>query len=457
MDTFFKPKSIAVIGASNSPFNLGASICTIIKYFKYECRVYAVNRKGEDVYGCKGYTSILDIPDELDLAIMIVAAEHVPAFTRDCGEKGIRRIIIESAGFSEERGDGDKLQKELDEICRSYGIRYVGPNCLGICNAENKFCCFYGFLPGMYDKAVERQGEISYVIQSGGIGALIIDSFQSDVTNFNKMISIGNKADVDECDMIEYFSKDPGCKVIGLYLESISDGRRFMAAARKTTKPILIFKVGRTSEGSNAARSHTAGLAINDIIFDSACKQAGVIRLKAPGELHTLPKIFTHMPLLKGKRIAIFTNSGAFGGITADLLVSEGFTVPALTPETQNKLTATGKLFNTQNPVDIGPTLTMKTYTDVIEILLKSEEIDGILAVPNVWQDVVITSIIDIIKLCNTYDKPAAIYIPNAIKRIIDIRTKYMIPIFESPEEAVQALAVSCKHHQGLSKKEVAV
>lgn len=452
MDKFFNPSSVVIIGASNSPFNLGASICTILKHLEFEGPVYAVNRRGEDVNSCPGFPSVSDLPSAVDLAVVITPAQAVPGIVGECGEKGIKRLIIESAGFSEEGGGGKLLQEEVSSLARKYGIRFIGPNCLGVMDTHSRFCCFFGFIPGMYDEAFENPGSVSYVIQSGGIGALIMDSFRKDVVSVNKMISIGNKEDIDESDMLEYFNGD-NSEVIGLYIESIKDGRKFLETARKVTKPVLIYKVGKTDAGAKAAMSHTAGMANNDLIFDCACRQAGIIRARSIGELHAIPKIFTSMPLLKGRRIAVFTNSGAFGGITADLLVEAGLEMAELSGETRERLAKTGKLFNASNPVDLGPAISMQTFLDIFEILLSSGEVDGLLPVPNVWQQVVIDAIMELVKMCRHFDKPAAIYIPNAVDRIVDIRKKYSLPVFESPEEAVRALRISYTYYSDLTKK----
>ncbi|MBP7583669.1 MAG: CoA-binding protein [Spirochaetes bacterium] len=453
METFFNPSSVAVIGASNTFLNLAATICNLLKHNNYHGRVYAVNRKGEAVHGCPGYTSVLDIPDTVDLAVILLSAQHVPQIVRDCGEKGIKNIIIESAGFSEAGGDGHRLQAEMEGYLRHYGMRLLGPNCLGTLNTHNGFCCFYGFIPEKYGEGFVAPGTISYIIQSGGIGVLVLDSFTRDVCKVNKMVSIGNKSDIDEADLIEYFDSD-NTEVIGMYLENVRNGSKLMDAAMKTRKPILAFKVGRTSEGSKAAMSHTAGMANNDVIFESACRQAGIIRLKSISELHSMPKIFTTMPLLRGNRIAVVTNSGAFGGIAADLLVEAGLEMAVLSEKTQAKLAKTGQLFNAKNPVDLGPAMAKQMFLDIFEILLSADEVDGLLPVPNVWQDVVLEAIIELVKMCRHYEKPAALYIPNAIEKILHIRSKYQIPVFESPEEATRALAVSHQQHNYLLKKE---
>ena len=454
METFFDPKSVVVIGASNTPFNLGATICNMLKdYLQYQGAVYALNSKGETVNGYPGYSSIMDLPETPDMAIIIVAARNVPNIIKDCARKGIKRIVIESAGFSEGGEDGEAMQREIDDVARVNGIRIMGPNCLGTLSTRNKFCCFYGVNPSLVEmnQIFEAPGNISYIIQSGGVAVLVMESLYYDLVGVNKVISIGNKCDVDEADLIDYFQTDE-TEVIGMYLENVANGRKLMEAARKSRKPILIYKVGRTQAGAMAAMSHTAGMANNDSIFDCACKQARIIRLKSIDELHSLPKMFTEMPLLKGKRIAMFTNSGAFGSIAADLLVDACLQMVCLSPQTQEKLKKAGQVFNIKNPVDIGPA-PPQTYLDIFDILLSADEVDGLLPLLSVWQPFVIDTLLELMKMCKHYDKPAAIYTPNAIAKSIAIRTKHRIPIFETSEQSVRALSVSHEYYESLLKR----
>jgi acyl-CoA synthetase (NDP forming) len=458
MELFFDPKSVVIVGASNAPFNLGATICSMLKEFLcYPGAVYAVNSKGEAVKGFPGYKSVLDLPQTPDLAVIIVAARHVPGVIRDCARKGVTRVIIESAGFSEEGEDGAALQREIDGIARSCGIRMMGPNCLGTLSTRDKFCCFYGINPSLVEmkQIFESPGTMSYIIQSGGMAVLVMESLYYDLVGVNKVVSIGNKCDVNEADLIDYFQNDE-TQVIGIYLENVGDGGKLMEAARRSRKPILIYKAGKTEEGAQAAMSHTAGMSGNDRIFDSACRQAGMIRLSSADELHSLPKMFTEMPLLKGKRIAVFTNTGAFGSIAADLLVESGLAMSVLSPQTQERLKKAGQVFNVKNPVDIGPA-PPQTYLDIFEILLSAEEVDGLFPVLSVWQPFVIDALLELIKMCRHYDKPAAIYTPNAIAKTISIRAKHRIPVFERADEAVRALAVSLAYEAFRERRDQAI
>ena len=450
MEVFFNPASVVVIGASNSPFNLGATICRTIKHFaSFPGPVYAVNRKAETVFDCPGYTQVTDIPGPVDLAVIIAPAAVVPDFIAQCAAKGIRHVVIESSGFSEGGPQGQTLQHAIDTIARAHGMRILGPNCLGVLNSRNRFCCFYGIFEEDFANFTRKGGgSVSYLIQSGGIVVIMLESLLSDVVGANKIVSIGNKCDIDEADMIAYYGQDPTTEVIGMYLENVKDGRKLIETARDVKKPMLAFKVGRTGEGARAAMSHTAGMANDDRIFESACRQAGIIRVQSISELHSLPKIFITMPPLKGGRIAVFTNSGAFGGITADLLIAAGLSMARLAPEVQQRLQATGQVFNAANPIDLGPTISMQTFQDIFDILLTCDEVDGLLAVPSLWHPVMIEVITELVKKCHAHGKPAAIYTPNAAAKTIGYRTNHQVPLFESPEEAVRALQVS--HQQYL-------
>jgi acetyl-CoA synthetase (ADP-forming) len=310
MDTFFNPSSVVVIGASNSPFNLGATICRSLNEFSpFKAPVHAVNRKGEDVYGCPGYTALADIPGHVDLAVIIAPAQVVPGFIRQCGEKGIKHIVIESSGFSEGGDKGRKLQREIDRSGRLMACASWAQLPWNTQHRE-QVLLFLSVQKDNFDTFIQESGEISYIIQSGGIVVIVLESFMSDVVKASKIVSIGNKSDIDEADMIEYFNTDEKTKVICMYLENIKDGRKLIEVARKVAKPILVFKVGRTSEGVRADQSHTAGMANNDLFFETPANRPASNRVNSISELHTMPKIFTHMPPLKGKRIAMFTNSG---------------------------------------------------------------------------------------------------------------------------------------------------
>ncbi len=453
MEKFFRPESIAVIGASNSLFNLGATILKGLRRLDYKADTYAVNRKGEDVCGYKGVKSVTDISGPVDLAIIIIQAAHVPAVMQECGEKGIKHVIIESAGFSEEGDAGQAIQARVSAIAAQYGIRYMGPNCLGVLDAHAAFCCFFGSGEGTYADIFLNPGSVTYIVQSGGVGVLMMDSLMEDIAGINKVISIGNKADIDEADLLEFLEADPQTEVICMYLENVQQGRRLLEAAARVTKPVLVYKVGRTAEGARAAMSHTAGMANDDLIFERAMQQAGIIRAGRIGELHALPKVFTSMPLMKGRRVAVFTNSGAFGGIATDIVVEAGFEMARFPEDVQLAIRNSGQVYNSANPIDLGPELSAEAYIRIFDIMLGCDAVDGLVALPSVWQDFVIDALDELVNLCRRHDKPAVIYVPNGINRIIAIRKQRGLPLYESPEEAVRALQVSLLHYRCGARK----
>ncbi len=451
LEKFFNPSSVVVIGASNAPANLGATICRVLtEDVRYPGRVYAVNRAGEDVFGAKGVSSLEAIADAVDLAVIITPAFVVPEFVRQCGQKGILNIVIESAGFAEAGEEGRRLQREIDEAAARYGIRLIGPNCLGTFDNHSRFCCLYGS-NHLAPKSIEHPGGISYVVQSGGIAALLAGRLVEDVSGLNKMVSLGNKADLDEADFIDYFDTD-NTKVIALYLESVSDGRKLMQAVRRTNKPVLVYKTGKSEEGSKAVTSHTAGLAQNDAVFEGACRQAGLIRLQAPEELYSLPKMLTDMPLLRGRRIAVFTNSGAFGTIGADLLAQTDLVMVPFSFETKAKLSALPGVFNGNNPVDIGPA-PPEVYLEIYNILLNAGEVDGILHMVSMWRDFVTQVMEKLTHLCRLYGKPASLYAFSEMEKLREVQREKHLPLFAAAHEAVRALEVSYAHHQALQKK----
>jgi acyl-CoA synthetase (NDP forming) len=452
MNNFFNPSAVVVIGASNADFNLGATICKTLKEdIGYPGRVYAVNRAGENVHGAPGFKSVGDIEDDVDLAVIIAPAAVVPGFVKDCGEKGIHNIVIESSGFSEQGKDGQRLQTEINETARMHQMHIIGPNCLGILDNYNRFCCLYG-ANELVAETIKKPGPVSYVIQSGGVGGLVVERLMEDVLGVNKMVCIGNKSDVDESDFIDYFSQD-NTKVIGLYLENVQDGGKLMASARSTEKPVLVFKSGRSEAGSAAAMSHTAGMANNDAVFEGACRQAGIIRLQSAEELYSLPKMFTEMPLLPGKRIAIFTNSGAFGSIGADLLADTDLIMAQFSPQTREKLSRLPGVFNAGNPVDIGPALP-QVYLQIYDILLSDDGVDGLLNIVGIWRDYVADVLGELVQLCRRHRKPAALYSFNAMARVQAARVEKKLPIFNTAEEAVRALVVSHQQFRYQRKKE---
>jgi len=304
LDNFFNPKSIAVIGASKTPGKVGHDILKNIIQYGYDGAVYPINPGADEILGRKAYPLLQDVPDKIDLAIVVIPSKNVPDIIGQCGAKGIDSAIVITAGFRESGIEGSKLETELINKAREAGVRFIGPNCLGMIDTHSKVNA--SFAAGMPAK-----GNIGFFSQSGALCLAILDRALPDEIGFSKFISMGNKADISDIDIMLALAEDENTKVILGYIEGVGDGRRFMEVAAEVSrkKPVIILKSGITSAGAKAASSHTGALAGREAAFDSAFKQSGVIRVDTINELFNYAVAFANQPLPKGPNIAIITNS----------------------------------------------------------------------------------------------------------------------------------------------------
>jgi acyl-CoA synthetase (NDP forming) len=374
---FFEPQSVAVIGSLREGYFGGyVAIKTLLKA-GFSGKIFPVNPSYHEVLGLKVYPSVKQVPEKIDLALIIINRKSVPNVIKECGDKGIKAVVVVADGFAERDEEGVRLQKEMVEIARQTGMRILGPNTAGIANPA------HGLIPDPYEMGYEKikVGGVALCAQTGMINP---QAFPYGDLHYgvSKICDYGNKCDVDECDMLEYLESDPATKVISMYLESIQDGRRFLEVSRRVTsqKPVLILKSGRTKEGARVSASHTGALAVDDQIFSAACKQAGVIRLEKFSELFELPKIFALQPLPKGNRLGIITFTGGVGVLAVDEGAKYGLSVAKLSPETIVKLNAIfpdlGKTI-----VDIGPPMAvienyMDVYSDILKAVIADDNID---------------------------------------------------------------------------------
>ncbi|NMJ87287.1 MAG: CoA-binding protein [Thaumarchaeota archaeon] len=351
-DIFLAPKSIAVVGASERPNTVGkAIISNILKGYKGV--VYPITPSHEYVFGRKAYKSVIDVPTSIDLVVVVTPSKIVPAVMEECGKKGIKGAIIITAGFKEVGGEGEVLQKQIADISKKYGTRIIGPNCLGVMNLSPQTMMNSTFL-----KITPKTGNIALISQSGAIcAALVEDAIAQDI-GFSTVISIGNKVDMNETDLLTMLENDEQTKVIVMYLEDINDGRKFIDACRRITKeskykkPILVLKSGRTPEGARAAMSHTGALMGADEVYDAIFKQAGVIRVEGMQELFDYATAFAKQPL-PGDEVVIVTNAGGPGIISTDALSKYGLKMANI----ENIRTKINKMIpsygSSRNPVDI--------------------------------------------------------------------------------------------------------
>ncbi|RJP75444.1 MAG: reverse transcriptase-like protein [Candidatus Abyssobacteria bacterium SURF_17] len=322
MEFFFNPGSVAVVGASQNPFKFGSIILTNLFNLGYKGKIFPVNPKGGTIAGLKTYPSVGLIPDELDLAILAVPASATIDVMRDCAEKRVKGVVIISSGFNEAGERGMGYQDELLKIARSAGMRIVGPNTTGILNPHDRFTTTFVLLRKV------KKGDVAFIAQTGMFAGMLMEwILTSECFGVSKVAGLGNKCDVDDAEMLDYLRRDEHTRVIMMYIESIKDGRRFMEAARATTrhKPILALKAGHTNEGAAAAMSHTGSLAGNDAIISGAFKQAGVLRVDSFQQLIDYAKMFAYQPVARGNRLAIVSLSGGAAVMSADAAFRAGF------------------------------------------------------------------------------------------------------------------------------------
>ena len=382
MKTFFRPSSVAVIGASESEGSLGGQIITNLLH-GYKEPIYPVNPNYKTIKGLQCFPTVDAIPASVDMAIVIVPAPAVPDVLEACGHKGIYRVIIESAGFSEAGPEGKALQDKCNAIASAAGIRVWGPNCMGIVDIPGQR--FFTFMHPKIYKVGLIPGRISMVVQSGMLTAgFLADLMGERAIGVSKACSIGNKSDVDECDILEYLLNDDDTDAIALYLESIPRGRRFIELADQSPKPIVVLKGGKSSAGARAALSHTSSLAGNARLQDSVLTQAGVTIAHDFQQMMELTRALAMIPDTPPHcRTAIITLSGGAGILSCDLLEEQGLSVAELSPETKKELAAVfPDWFPSSNPVDLFPAFALKgpiaAYDGAFNAVIKDPNVDAI-------------------------------------------------------------------------------
>lgn len=377
IDLLYEPTNIAIIGAKKRAFGFGAGLPRFLLDIGVASeRLYLVNPREKEIEGLRVYPTVRDVPVEVDLAIVIVPAPAVLGVLEDCALKGVKVVNVQSAGFAETGSDGARTQEEMARLARESGIRIIGPNCVGVVNVPGRFATCEVDLDAI------RPGGISVVAQSGVFGNVLMDWAPSQDIALGKLATIGNRADVDEIDMLEYLSEDPATKVIVMYLEGVKDGRRFLEAARSASlkKPVLVYKSGETEAGRKATMSHTGSLSGADAIFDGACRQTGIIRSRDLLELFDMARAFEACPLPRGRRALVVTGSGSLGAMAADRLVRCGMELPDMTAESVAEIRRNAPdWMNVSNPLDIGPS---GLFALGMKLAMTDPDIDAVIAMP---------------------------------------------------------------------------
>jgi acetate---CoA ligase (ADP-forming) len=443
MEQFFYPKSVAVIGVSNTPNNLGKNIVNNLMEFQFSGEIYSVGPKGGVLFGQKIYPEISQVPAPIDLAVILTPAPTVPDILEQCGRKGIRSAIIESGGFREFSQERTRLEEDLTAIARKYQLRFIGPNGIGNINMENGLC-----LPFMHLNRELRLGHISILAQSGGVGLSYIGFLASENIGINKFVSMGNKLNVDENDLLEYLLRDPGTEVVCLYLEGLTDGRRLMELISASPKPVLIHKSNTGPSSARVAFSHTAALLSDNKVVDAAFQQAGAIRVQDFEEVINYLKIMT-LPRLRGNRLAVISRSGGHAVVAADACFKYGFHLPAFPrsflAEFEKHFRAS--VITLSNPLDLGDLFDLPVYVQIMEETLQREDIDGALLIHGYRAEREKEDSRKMIQkaeeLSLRFQKPVAVCIFAEDLEISYLKKHYTMPIFLSPEKATQALHLS--------------
>ena len=457
MELFFKPKSVAVIGASGKPGKLGYVIVKNIADSDFAGNVYPVNPKSDEILGYKVYRSVTEIPGDVDLVVTALPTPKLTVATiEECGRKGVKAVIIESAGFAEMGGEGKVFQQQIVDTAKKNNIRVIGPNCSGIVSRD--------IVTSIYPmtKKVPR-GNVALIGQSGLLAAgMTADMVENESLNINKVCSFGNKCDVNENDLLEYFGDQDDIDVISMYLETVTDGNRLTKIARKVAaeKPVIFLSGGRTEAGAKAAMSHTGSIASNARIVETAIKQTGMIMADDFTELKDFAKVFSTQPLPKGNRIAVITLAGSVGVVVSDLCASFGLELPKLTPETTDKLK---DMFDTPvgNPVDLYFSVTKIGFTKTLETTFpdafKDPNIDAaviILAGFEYTKEAVEKKIIQ--KIVREIGKPVVICMIvgyNKYKNVIMDEMGKDLPVFPSLYSGVKALSKLCEYGMRKNKE----
>ncbi len=379
LDKIMKPKSIAVIGASTKEHTIGSDIMKRLQEYNFNGKIYPVNPKGGIIEGLQAYTSVMDVPGEVDLAIIVVNAKFVLATIDQCHEKGIKGLCIITAGFKETGAEGAELEKQLLAKVREYGMRCVGPNCLGVVNTHPEIR-----MDGCFAESLPERGNIGFVSQSGALGGGILNILKDLNLGFAQFISIGNQADVNAETALEYWENDSDVEQILLYMESIQNPANFRKLATRISKkkPILALKAGRSAAGASAASSHTGSLAGADKAANALLQQSGVIREYSLKDLFATAKVFANCPIPKGNRVAIITNSGGPGIMATDAVCEHGMQMAKLTDATKEKLRSfLPAAASVKNPVDMIASAPIEHYQQTLETVIADENVDMIITI----------------------------------------------------------------------------
>lgn len=437
----FNPGSVAVIGASREPRKFGHVILgNFVKRFKG--KIYPINPGIDKLMNLPCYKSVLDVPDKIDFAVIVIPAKYVGKALLECGKKGVKAVVVISGGFSEV-GE-EKREEKLKGIARKYGIRLIGPNCIGVFDTYSHVDTMFS---PMYKQDRPYKGNISFISQSGAYGTAIMDKAASENMGISKFISIGNRADVDEIDVIRYLGDDVNTNVIVLYLEGTKDGRGLFNILREVTakKPVVAMKGGRTPAGSVATLSHTASLAGSTEIFKGMFKQAGVLLAENSEELFDYARALSYLNLPKGDRIQIVTNAGGFGVISTDEVIENGLNMAKLSRNTINKIKRILPPYAIAgNPIDLVGDADSQRYEKVLRYVMRDKGVDAVFVVMLLQLSALESDVVDVLISLNSEFRDKPLIICTMGGEFTRVHTRMMekvdIPTYPTPERGIRAM-----------------
>ncbi len=462
MREFFYPSSVAVFGVGTHAGNLAKNIVLQCQEMGFQGRIHAVGREGGEVYGIDICTNPDSLPEGIDLAVILVPAAFVADTLEACGGKGIRHAIISTGGFREFVGGQSREEKKILDVAQRYGIRFIGPNSIGVICTESGLCTPFNPMQAVHFK----RGSTSLIIQSGGVTTQCAYSFSDEHVGFSKIVSVGNKLNVDEVDLIEYFNRDEDTKQIHLYLESIENGPELMRVASKSTKPVVVFKANVSPTASRIALSHTAALFNDDRVVEGAFRQSGIIRVESIHDMTVCAKAL-ELPPLRGNRLVAISLSGGFSVILGDMCEKLGFECPELPRPLLDEIESyrRGGVIRMSNPMDFGDVHDVRGLVFALERCLGLDFVDGVVLC-HMYEPAMLRmlqgdvgdpeQILTFFKrLSEKAGKPIALSFFGRREKVEELQRTGVFPVFNDAMESVRALRMLLEH--GRAGKRTAV
>ena len=443
MQKFFYPRSVAVVGVSDNPANLAQGIVANMLHFEYQGKIFLVGRRAGATLGLPIFPGLADLPEPVDLAVILAPARVVPSLVRECGRLGISRVVVESAGFSELNAAGLTLEAEVRAALKQYGMRLVGPNGLGLVNLETGLA-----LPFAQIGSRLNRGRISIIAQSGGVATHVLAWMTKEGLGLNKFLSLGNKLDVAENEVLEYLLEDPGTAAVYIYLEGMEDGRGLLEAANRAAKPVYLHLANVGPETAAIAQSHTASLSTDERVLEAACRHSRIIRVKTQSEFLNAVKLVDQPPV-RGNRLVVFSRSGGEAVVAAYACRQSGFTLPALSEALVQDIKARSRagVIHPDNPIDLGDIFDFSVYSDIMAAVCRDPGVDAVLfhygPIAEFERQAAQEMARRMVELAREAQKPLAITVICTPEDEDYLRDTLGVPVFHFPEDAVAALAAS--------------